>query len=66
MPVVIVAAVLAAAAGAWMLRRASEAPIMRRRINAGSDEYFAEREAERLRDGSGDDSDSPDVDAGHH
>ena len=38
----------AAGAGAWAIhRRRTEPSIMRRRINAGSDRYFAERAASR-------------------
>jgi hypothetical protein len=47
MPLAIAVAVLLVGAGAWALRRRTEPPIMRRRINAGTDRYFAERAASR-------------------
>ena len=53
MPFVVAAAVLLVGAAAWAIHRLTEPPIMRRRINAGSDRYFAERAAGRAADGDG-------------
>jgi hypothetical protein len=44
MAVLIVAGLLLVAAVIWWVRRVTEPPIMRQRVNAGSDRYFAERD----------------------
>jgi hypothetical protein len=53
MPLAIAVAVLLVGAGAWAIHRRTEPPIMRRRINAGTDRYFAERAASRVAEDEG-------------
>jgi len=61
MGVLVAAGVLLVAAAAWGFHRATEPPIMRRRVNAGSDRYLAERDREGG-DASGGDWDGDDGD----
>ena len=59
--VFIVPGLLVVAGVIWWVRRAAEPPIMRQRVNAGSDRYFAERDRPEGSDGGdawdGDDGD---------
>lgn len=44
MAVLLVAALVLAGGIAWLVARGPGSPAMRRRVNAGSDRYFAERD----------------------